>query len=676
MHCRRAQGAPTTEKMRDKNRAAMFLGVCCLLGVLVAQLALSVRQESLTWDEDDHIYAGYMSWKTRDFGLNPEHPPLVKLLGALPLLGMRLYVPPLQQRFFKHEAFLGGKDFLFKNDTDRILFRVRMSVALLTVLLALLVFLATREMFGVGPAFMALTLFVFDPNILAHGAVLGTDMGLSCFMFATVYAFYRYVKTPSLPRLLLTGLAAGLALASKHTGILVFPMLLLLAISELVRGTPPPVGIGKRVLSGATSLLVISAVAVAVLWGFYGFRYAARPGGMQLNPPLAEYIQPMRPREAKLVAAMARWRLLPESYLYGLADVRQTADFYSSYLFGKIYAHGVWFYFPGAFAVKSTLAFLILLGLAIFAIASRKLTCWREILFLTIPPAVHFAVATSSRINIGVRHILPVYVFLYVLIAGAAWALIRQKRRWAYVVAALLLFQVVSSVRAYPVYMAYSSEVWGGPSQTYRYLSDSNVDWAQQLKAVKQYLDQRGIRQCWFAYFAQGVVDAQDYGIPCKPLITEDSQWVNEEMDVPVEIDGPVLLSTGTMSGFEFASDDLNPYREFKSVRPTAVIQDAVFVYDGHFRIPMAAALSLAQKSRNLLDAQRFEDALAAAKNAVTADAGCIKAQTALGDALAAMKQPEASRAAYQQALALAKSLDPQVQDRWVPDIERKLANQ
>ncbi len=661
--------------MRDKNRVAIFLGVLCLLGVLVAQLALSVRQESLTWDEDDHIYAGYMSWKTGDFGLNPEHPPLVKLLGALPLLGMRLYVPPLQQRFFKHEAFLGGKDFLFKNDTDRMLFRVRMSVAVLTVLLALLIFLATREMFGMGPAFMALTLFVFDPNILAHGAVLGTDMGLSCFMFATVYAFYRYVKTPSVPRLLLTGLAAGLALASKHTGILVFPMLLLLAIVELIRGATPPVAVGRRALSGAASLFVISAVAVAVLWGFYGFRYAARPGGMQLNPPLAEYIQPMRPHEATLVAAVARWRLLPESYLYGLADVRQTADFYSSYLFGKVYAHGVWFYFPSAFIIKSTLAFLILLGLAIYAIASGKLRCWREILFLTIPPAVHFAVAMSSRINIGVRHILPVYVFLYVLIGGAAWALIRQKRQWAYVITALVLFQVISSVRAYPVYMAYSSEVWGGPSQTYRYLSDSNVDWAQQLKAVKQYLDQHGIRQCWFAYFAQGVVDAQDYGIPCKPLITEDSQWVNEEMDVPVEIDGPVLLSTGTMSGFEFASDDLNPYREFKSVRPTAVIQDAVFVYDGHFRIPMAAALSLAQKSRNLLEAQRFDDALTVARSAVAADAGCIKAQTALGDALAAMKRPEASRAAYQQALALAKSLDPQVQDRWVPDIERKLAN-
>ena len=98
-------------------------GVVSLLAALILQLVLSVRQNSITWDEDDHIYAGYMSWKHADFGLNPEHPPLVKMLAALPLLNMTLKVPVLQNRNFKHEAFLGGKDFLFKNDADTMLFR-------------------------------------------------------------------------------------------------------------------------------------------------------------------------------------------------------------------------------------------------------------------------------------------------------------------------------------------------------------------------------------------------------------------------------------------------------------------------------------------------------------------------------------------------------------------------
>src|SRR5215475_6398214 len=96
----------------------IVLGVCVLLAVVFLQLLFTARRNSITWDEDDHIYAGYMSWKHADFGLNPEHPPLVKMLAALPLLNMPLTLPPLQNRNFKHEAFLGGKDFIFKNNVD------------------------------------------------------------------------------------------------------------------------------------------------------------------------------------------------------------------------------------------------------------------------------------------------------------------------------------------------------------------------------------------------------------------------------------------------------------------------------------------------------------------------------------------------------------------------------
>jgi predicted membrane-bound dolichyl-phosphate-mannose-protein mannosyltransferase len=160
-------------------RPLLVAGVATLLAVLLFQLNLTARRNSTTWDEDDHIYAGYMSWKLADFGLNPEHPPLVKLLAALPLLELPLRLPSLLNREFKIEAFLGGKDFLFQNDADAILLRARTAAALLTLLLALLVFLATQEIFGTGAAFLALALLVFDPNLLAHGAVVGTDVGLS-----------------------------------------------------------------------------------------------------------------------------------------------------------------------------------------------------------------------------------------------------------------------------------------------------------------------------------------------------------------------------------------------------------------------------------------------------------------------------------------------------------------
>src|SRR5205085_10188567 len=188
----------------------------------------------------------------------------------------------------------------------------------------------------------------------------------------------------------------------------------------------------------------------------------------------------------------------------------------------------VWYYFPVAFAIKSSLTFILLLGITVWAIAAGKLRAWREILFLTIPPAVHFIVAMVSGMNIGVRHILPVYVFLAVLIGGAAWRLMEGNKRWAYVVIALLLFQAVSVARTYPAYLAYANELWGGPSQTYKYLSDSNTDWGQQLKSTKRYLDAHNIKDCYFVYFAQGVVDFRSYGIPCKPLLTADSLWVGE----------------------------------------------------------------------------------------------------------------------------------------------------
>jgi hypothetical protein len=666
-------------------RPWIFLGVAVLLAILFLQLAFSVHRNSITWDEDDHIYSGYMSWKHADFGLNPEHPPLVKLVAAIPLLGMQIKMPALQDRFFKHEAFLGGKDFFFKNDADTMLFRARLAVSFFTLLLALLVFLAAKEMFGTGVAFIALTLLVFDPNLLAHGAVVGTDAALSCFMFASIYAFYRYVKAPSAWRVIVVGLAAGLALASKHTGILVFPMLFLLAICEVLRSgrgkAPSPhepnrPSAAKRAQQLAIALVAISTVAFTVLWASYGFRYQARAEGRQMNPPLAEFMQGVtRPREARLLQTVARFHLLPESYIYGLADVRIMSDFYASYLLGKDYPHGVWFYFPVAFSIKSSLSFLILLSLALWAIATRRFTAGREILFLTIPPVFHLIIAMSSGMNIGVRHILPMYLFLSVLIGGAAWQLIQHNRRWVSVIVALLVFQVISTSRAYPVYIAYANELWGGPAHVHELLSDSNSDWGQQLKAVKRYLDQRGIKDCWFVYFGEGVIDASYYGIPCKPLPTQDSLWVDEQIDAPPAIDGTVLVSAGDLSGFEFGAGSLNPYEQFKSLKPVAVIDYGVFVYEGHFEIPLAASIGHSQRAQRLLKEQKLPEALAEAQQAAAFAPNAVQPNELLGDILTALKRPEEARPYYEKALTLAKTVEPAFQVGSVKVLEKKLAS-
>ena len=204
----------------------------------------------------------------------------------------------------------------------------------------------------------------------------------------------------------------------------------------------------------------------------------------------------------------------------------------------------------------------------------------------------------SARMNIGMRHVLPMYAFLTVLQAGAAIALIRVSRKWLYVVVVLLAMQVITTVKAYPNFIPYANEMWGGSSQTWHLLSDSNSDWAQQLKATSKYLRERGVKDCWFVYFGEGVIPYQYYGIPCKALPTQDALWMNEKFyDVPAEVDGPVLISGGDLSGFEYGPAELNPYAQFQTLKPSAVIQNGVYVFDGHFAIPMAAAVGHVQKA-------------------------------------------------------------------------------
>ena len=637
--------------------------LCLLLILLSLQLFFSVRRESQTWDEANHIFTGYRSWTHADFGLNPEHPPLVKLLATVPLLWLPLKSPELKERFFKEDAFLRGKEFLYQNDADKILARTRTAAAILTLLTALVVFFGTREMFGTGAAFIALTLLTFDPNLLAHGALITTDVGLACFMFLSVYLYYRLLKSPSAWRLIAAGIAVGLVLAVKHTGLLVLPILFLLSFTE-IRG---------RALKTFGSLALITLIGCLVLWSFYRFRYDARPGGLQLNPPLAEYVKGLEPYEAWPISTAARFHILPESYLYGLTDVKLTANYYTSYVLGKVYAHGVWFYFPVAFLIKSTVGVLALLLLSLGIIATRRLNHWREIVFLVVPVIFYLIVAMTVGMNIGVRHILVVYVFLYVLIGGAMWALVQKNRKWTYAVGALLLVHVLSSVLAFPNYIAYGNELWGGPSQTHKYLTDSNADWAQQLKSVKQYLDARGVKECWFVYFAAGVAEPSYYGIPCKPLPTINTLWLNEPIEVPESINGPVLVSASNLSGLEFGPGPLDPYGQFKLLRPTAVIDRGVFVFDGKFDMPLAAAISKVQKAQNLAQAKQLDQALQEAQAAVALAPDSIRTQLALGDILLEMGQSQQARANYEKALELAKTIEPEFQIRSVPEIEQRL---
>ena len=665
--------------------------VLALLLVMEAALFLNVRQQSLSWDEGDHIFAGYMSWKHADFGLNPEHPPLVKMVATAPLLTMPLHVNPLKGEYFKNEAYLRGRELLYENravaSPDDLILRTRMAASVFALLLALVAFAAAVEMFGLGASFVALVLIVFEPSVLAHGAYVTTDVGVSAFFLTTIYFFYRYCKAPSISRMLATGVAAGLALASKHSAILLVPMLFLLVLAEIFRDNlsndaPPANDVegekrGRRALRLFGAWAGIFILAVCILWAFYGFRYQARPSPLQLNPSLAESAKSIKPLETWGIMRLAKWHVLPESYLYGLVDVRAVANWIPSYLFGKVYQHGVWFYFPAIFIIKPTMGFLALLALAFAALLTRRMPLSRETLFLLIPAAVYLSVAMTAPLNLGARHVLPVFVLLCVFAAGGSWAWARQGngryKVWIAVVVALLLFHALSSARAFGNYLSYSNEAWGGPSETYRYLTDSAVDWGQQLKATKQYLDEHNIHDCWFAYFVNPFVLPSDYGIPCRILPTPDSVWMNERDEVPTHIDGTILISASDLTYYENGSVVLNPYRSLISLTPTAKIMDGVFVYQGSFDLPLASAMSHIIESSAQLRRKNYAVAITEARLAVSIAPDAVQSQMALGDALAGAGQKAESREPYQRALALVKTMEPSARKEWQPRVEALL---
>ena len=661
-------------------RVWLIVGVGALMMLFAINLALTSHANTITWDEPDHIYSGYMSWKG-DFGLNPEHPPLVKFVAALPLLGMKLTVPELQDRPYRLQAVLGGRDFIFQNDADKLVFRAQMAASIFTLLLVLIVFLTAREMFGTTAGFVALGLLVFDPTLLAHGALVTTDAIQACFLLASIYAFYRYVKVPSLGRLAITALAVGLALASKHSSVLVFPMLVILAGFEVFRRNSAHKGaqlsIGKRATRLAAALLIIGLLSVGILWGTYGFRYSARGNGLKLNPSMEEQLnQVPSSTEASVLREFARLHLLPESYIYGLAHVLFSAKSFNSYVFGKTYPHAVWFYFPVAMLVKSSLTFLILMVISIWVIASGRLHHGRELAFLLVPPLIYLAASMVGGMNIGIRHILPVYIFLAVLIAGATSVLIKSRRQWLYAVVVLLLFQAISVTRTFPNYMGYANEAFGGPKNVWRYLSDSSADWAQQLHAVKRYTDQRNIQHCWFVYFGTGVIDYDYYKIPCKLLPTIESIWLGSLSDATPAIDGPVLISAVNLTGFEFGPPPLNPYEQFKSLTPVDVIDSSVFVYDGHFEIRLASALAHAQRAGILLAEKKLSEALQEAQQAVALAPDSAQVNATMGTVLDALGRRAEARPYFESALQQTQTIQPNFQTWLVPSLKQRLATQ
>ncbi len=656
--------------MSVKGNRFVVAAAASLVVILALQMWLAIRHQSQTFDESAHMYSGMEYWQRGDFGVNPEHPPLVKLLATLPLLNLGLKPPAPPDMFFRFASGAGGVQLLYSNDAERLLFRSRVAASFLTLLLAIIVFAAGREMFGPEIGLLALLILVFEPNILANGALVTTDIGATCGIFATIYFFYRYSKKRTLSRLIACGIVTGLALATKHSTLVLFLLFLVFALAEifLLRSVPQSDSVQSsrpnQLVRWAGSIAVICLISVAVLWSFYGFRYKARPGSSTINPPLAAYVQGLsHPWQRQATLALSRSHLLPEAYVFGLSDIEVISEQgRPAFILGKLYPSGRWFYFPAAFLIKSTLGFLLLLFLLIFAKNLRSLEKRREVLYLALPALIYFSITIVSHLDIGFRHLLPIFPFLIVLIAAGAWGLIHQSRKWGYVVAVLLIIHIASSLHAFPYYLSYSNEAWGGPKSTYKVLSDSNAGWGSGLKAMHEYIADHHITNCWFA--SSELAPFPYFQIPCHVLPTLMSENNGTERGpIPDSVDGTIFLDEAEHAGFWWGPGTLNPYQQFVSLRPDDVIAGETLVYHGHFDVHAAAAVSHLHTAEILLRMGKVEQALPELQTAMAMDPNAMMPHIDYAIVLAQMQRKDEAKVELQKAIAIAHIHYPEFQE-------------
>ncbi len=299
-----------------------------LLLTLFAQVALAARYTSITLDEPLHITSGYACLVTGDYRLVEEHPPLLKMLQALPLLLARPRLPDPRDvpGWDESDLIVAAQNVVVPyRPIEPLVFAARVPTMLIGVLLAALVYRWAAETFGTGAGLLALTLCAFDPNILAHTGVAATDLGAACAIFASAYTFWRWMRQasgPSWRRCLLAAVVLGLALGVKTTALMLPPIFG--AFIFLMR--PPKRSLRPYLLQA----LVGAGVAFLVLWTIYRFEIGAVPG-LPFPIPAPSHLLPL------------------------LRLQEHMREGHSAFLMGQNYHHGVWYYFPIAFALKTPL---------------------------------------------------------------------------------------------------------------------------------------------------------------------------------------------------------------------------------------------------------------------------------------------------------------------------------
>ncbi len=486
-----------------------------LLFLLFFFLALdSLTGDSPTMDEQNHIARGITFLKTADPRLSLEHPPLVNGISALLLLTLPDVHLPLDHTSWQMQPpdvywYIFAEQFLwvYNHDVTRMVFLARLPIVFLTMFLGLVGYQAARQMWGKDSAPLALGLMLFDPNLLAHGRYATTDLGGTLFVFLATWLLWRLWKRPSRTRWLWLVGGIGLAFASKLSTLVFVPIWLVLAL------LPQPFQKNNLTAILRRGWLLTTAVFVSffVVWVIFAFEWR----NFRFQSPLLN--------------SLNNWQGPMPTFWAGIEQI-----FFISgggrpgFLWGQFSNEGFWNYFPVAFAVKTPLFVLGMVGISAVLLLKNRPTR-PQTLFLLLPPLLYLLLSMQSALNIGYRHLLPILPFLYLTVAGLNVlpinirlpATVPSSPVFRSIISrllttAVLLALVWADSRIHPHYLGFFNVIAGGPENGYNILIDSNIDWGQDLLRLKQWMAENGVNEVKLGWF--GTADPDYYHIRYQPL--------------------------------------------------------------------------------------------------------------------------------------------------------------
>ncbi len=538
---------------KRRSTAYRIAGVALLLSLLFGQMATSSRRKSAAFDETYHLVSGYAYLHTGDPRLSWEHPPVPQALAALPLIRRADLAPfPTDHPGWQEgnaEAFVD--EYLWVDNAARapdLVWAGRVPLMLLTVAFGLALFLALHTCVGEPAAWIGLTLFALDPNIIANGRLIGNDLAVAGFIFLAVWRLGIYLREPSARRLILTGVMAGLAAGSKATAALIVPIFFLLALilpGENQDARPILARFGRRLLA----MMGMAGVAAITLWAIFGFEVGPlTPGGLPLPAP---------------------------TYVSGLPRMMQRiARGTPTYLLGRTSDTGWWYYFGLTFLLKTPLPTLILLALGIAHAVRRP----RETAIWWLPALVYLLAASASTLQIGYRYILPVLFFAIALAASPfrRWPCARWQRIG---LGLLSLWLIIDAAWTYPHHLSFANEIVGGPRRSWRHFADMNVDWGMDLIALREYEATHPDEEVNLAYFGSAIPSA--YGVRAR-LLPSFSRALSGPTYHAYNAHTPppgayAISATSLHLGLLYEGQDMYAY--FRAREPDARVGGSILIY-------------------------------------------------------------------------------------------------